>query len=452
MMWFTRPRGHAVPVYRVRRPIAAISNLRSAITCAPPGTEPAVSQGLYLFWLDGLFIALSFSFYSTFMGLWLLGFGATNSHVGLMTSLSSFCGVGAYLLATRATRAFGGRQRTVVLGRAASRVVLVLIALVPFLTSGLRAVYLTIALVCLQVICENLANPAWTGLVADIVPLPIRARYIASRNLAKSVARTFGVALAGQLIRGVGFPAGYQTAFLIAAVVGLGAAWAYARIPLAPDEAPSASPQAQATTGPEGRTLTRYMLARGVWTLGYYLATPFYPLFAVAQLGATEATVGLLASTGSLAAVVGMLSFSRAVERQGLRRMWLAASVLEATLPLLWAVAPRLWFAFLPAALDGLLLAGLELINLATILGLTAPENRTRFIAANSAVLGVATMVGPLVGGLLSDAAGFMPTFVVASALSAVGCGLYYRYVPEPYPHPGPTPPRLEAATEGSRL
>jgi predicted MFS family arabinose efflux permease len=61
-------------------------------------------------------------------------------------------------------------------------------------------------------------------------------------------------------------------------------------------------------------------------------------------------------------------------------------------------------------------------------------------------------MVGPLVGGLLSDAAGFMPTFVVASALSAVGCGLYYRYVPEPYPHPGPTPPRLEAATEGSRL
>ncbi len=407
---------------------------RQAVTCARPGTPPDVCQGLYRFWLDGLFIALSFSFYSAFMALWILGFGASNAQVGLMTSLSSVCGIGAFLVAVPATRRIGGRKRMVVLGRTASRLMLLAIAAVPFLASGTAAVYLTILLVCVQVIIENVSSPAWTGLVADIVPLDIRARYIASRNIAKSAARTIGVAIAGQVIRSFGFPGGYQLALVLATVVGLGAAWAYSGIPVDEDaEATAKTPVAMADPK-QSRALWRYAAARTVWTLGYMLAAPFYSVYVVTQLGGNEAAVGLLSSTGAVAAVAGMLLFGRAVERFGLRRSWLVSGLLECVVPLLWITAPGLWFAFVPAAIDGLLIAGLELVNLNTLLGLTSPQNRTSFIAANAAILSVATMLGPIAGGVLSDSFGFDVAFGLASAIGVVGWVLYLLFVPDPYP------------------
>lgn len=407
---------------------------RQAVTCARPGTPPDICRGLYRFWLDGLFIALSFSFYSAFMALWILGFGASNSQVGLMTSLSSLCGIGAYLVAVPATRRMGGRKRMVVFGRTTSRLVLLAVAAVPFFASGSAAVYLTIFLVCVQVIIENVSSPAWTGLVADIVPLDIRARYIASRNLAKSAARTIGVAIAGQVIREFGFPGGYQLALLVATAVGLGAAWAYSGIPVREEEDTAAEAGEAAAIPMQSRGLWRYAAARTVWTLGYTVAAPFYSVYVVTRLGGNAASVGLLSSVGAAAAVAGMLLFGRAVERFGLRRSWLVSGLLECSVPLLWILAPGLWFAFVPAAIDGLLLAGLELVNLNTLLGLTSPRNRTSFIAANAAILSVATMLGPIAGGVLSDNFGFDVAFGLASAISVVGWALYLLFVPDPYP------------------
>lgn len=430
---------------RLRQTLAEV---RRGVICATPDLAPGVCRGLGYFWLDGLFIALSFSFYGSFQSLFLLGFGASNSQIGLMSGLSSFAGIVAYLMATRATNALGGRKRAVIFSRISGRVILLLIALVPFVASGLVAVYLTIALICVQVVCESVGTPAWTALVADIVPLRIRARYIASRNIAKSAARTVAVALAGQFIRALGFPTGYQAAFVAAAAVGLMAAYAYSRIPV--DRPLTARPQPQEAADPLsfGRDLRLYMVARAIWAFGYHLAAPFYAVYLVKNLGGNESTVGLLASVGSITAVVGLLVFSRAVERHGLRRMWLLSSALQAGIPWLWAVAPAAWFGFLPAAADGLLLAGLELVNLNTLLVLTSESRRTQFIAVNSAVLSSAMMLGPLAGGALSDAIGFAPVFALGGIVSLVGCALYYLFVPEP----GQAPAPLAVEPAGGRL
>jgi predicted MFS family arabinose efflux permease len=74
----------------------------------------------------------------------------------------------------------------------------------------------------------------------------------------------------------------------------------------------------------------------------------------------------------------------------------------------------------------------MELVNLNTVLVLTSDRNRTQFAAINSAVLTVAAMVGPLLGGALSDRVGFAPVFLLGSGLSLVGCALYYVFVPNP--------------------
>jgi len=408
-----------------------LAQLPRTLVCATPGMPPQVCRGLYLFWVDGLFIALSFAFYNAFLPLFILGFGASNSQVGLMSGLSSSVGILAYLLATRATAVVGGRKRIVVFVRVASRFAVVAIALVPLVASGQAAVYLTIGLICLLVLLENLGSPAWTALVADIVPMPIRARYIASRTTVKALARTVAVAAAGWLIRSVAFPGGYQASFITGAVVGLGAALAYSAIPV--DSGPEERPSSRGGAGFSfTRPLLLYVAARAVWSLGYFLAAPFYSVYVVRQLGGDESTVGMFASVSSVMAVLGLVAFSRLVEKRGLRSAWLMSGLLESVVPWLWAIAPGVWFGVVPSAVDGLLLAGLELVNLNTMLMLTPAESRTQFIAVNSAILGTAAMLGPLIGGGLSDVIGFAPVFGLAGVLSLAGCVLYCAFVTEP--------------------
>lgn len=397
-----------------------------------------VQRGLALFSTDGLFIALSFAFYNSFVSLYLLGFGASNNQIGLMTSLSSLAGVATYLAATRVTAAFGTRKRMVVFTRVSSRLNLLLLAAVPFVASGQAAVLLTIALMCLQTVLESVGSPAWTALVADIVPLRIRARYVASRNITKSVARTVAVALAGQLIRALGFPHGYQAAFVCGSAIGMFAALAYSRIPVCEPEPVSG---AGATTG-GGRVVARpfalYMAARTVWTLGYYLAAPFFSVYMVRELGGDAGTVGMMASVSSISAVVGLLLFTRLVEGRGLRLAWMLGSALDGIVPCLWAVAPAAWFGVVPSALDGVMLAGLELVNLNTLLLMAPPVERTRYAALTSAILSLAMMVGPLIGGALSEVYGLRLVFVVGGVLSLLGCVLYAICVVEPAERPAP--------------
>lgn len=65
-----------------------LSGLRRAVTCATTDMPGSVQRGLALFSADGLFIALSFAFYNSFVSLYLLGFGASDNQIGLMTSLT----------------------------------------------------------------------------------------------------------------------------------------------------------------------------------------------------------------------------------------------------------------------------------------------------------------------------------------------------------------------------
>lgn len=409
----------------------SLRRLPARLIVAQPNTPPDVFKGLALFWVDGLFIAFSYSFYNPFLPLFLLGFGANNSQVGLMTGASSLLGILSYMAAMRATHAIGGRQRIVVFSRA-SRLMLLLVALVPFAVPRAASIPVTIALVALQVTLENLGSPAWTALVADIVPLEGRARYIASRSTVKNLTRTIGVAAAGQLIRALGFPSGYSASFVLGGLLGLSAGIAYAHIPMRQEQPHDYQ---AATAGRDllsNKRLLLYMGARTLWTFGYQMAAPFYAVYVVRNLGGDARLVGLLTGAGSMAAIAGLMLYGPLVERLGMRRSWLLSSLADISVPLLWLVARSGWFGLLPYALDGALMAGLEVVNLNTLLVLTDARQRTQFAAVTSTILSLATLAGPLFGGALSDRVGFGPVFVLAAALSLVGCVLYYLFVPEP--------------------
>ncbi|HEY5158138.1 MAG TPA: MFS transporter, partial [Anaerolineales bacterium] len=129
-------------------------------------------QNLHRFWFDGLFSSACDNIYFTYLALYMLALGATRAQIGWMSSLSSLGGALLLLPGAMLVERFRHRKEiAVIFGGGIARVMLLLLAVVPF---GLHGQALVLAAIAFSVTRDSLANlafPAWVSITADIVPL-----------------------------------------------------------------------------------------------------------------------------------------------------------------------------------------------------------------------------------------------------------------------------------------
>ncbi|MFN3331901.1 MAG: MFS transporter, partial [Caldilinea sp.] len=184
--------------YLVRRPIE-----RSLDQQTPQPLTIFQLNNLRHFWLDGIFASASESFYLAFIPLFALAYGATNQEVGWITAIGNLAGAAALFPGARLIEKTGNRKAIVLWsGGGVARVVLLLLACIPLLSlPPFVAILLITALNGVRAFAANFANPAWTAMVADIVPEYMRGRYFSVRNLTMGLATLVFSATAGWLMR-----------------------------------------------------------------------------------------------------------------------------------------------------------------------------------------------------------------------------------------------------------
>ncbi len=199
-----------------------------------PDAHPGNRTGRRLLWFDGLVSNISESFVASYVNPFAMALGATNTQVGILSSLTNLGAALALLPGARLDERLRSRKLLVVLtGGGGARLLLIAIALLPLLFPPPAAVYAFIALIALRAFIGQLGYPAWSALVADLVPTSIRGRYFSSRNIGLAVAALIFTPLAGRIADVLGLPRGYQASFLIAGLVVFGATSALAVIGVA---------------------------------------------------------------------------------------------------------------------------------------------------------------------------------------------------------------------------
>ncbi len=392
-------------------------------------------RSLRFFWLDGLFSAGSEAFFLNYTALFALAFGASNGQVGLLSSLGNLAGALALFPGARLLEAVGDRRKIVVwTGGGLGRISLILMAVMPFLIfDSKRAIISIVAFNCLRTFMNNLCNPAWTSLVADIVPPSMRGRYLSSRNIAMGLATLLVTALAGWLIdagshwTGDKF-LGYQLAFLLAFAVGMLATSSFARI----DEPPMAT----ATSAHQNRKGIRQMLAENpaflgfivsafIFNLSLHIAGPFFNVYMKNGLGASEFQVGLAVSISSLSAIAGQLVWGRLLDKRGALWVQTVAGFLIPILPTIWVFYTRPEQVFFNNIFGGFLWAGYNLSNFNLLLSLAPSEERPRATALYQTVVFTSAVLGPLIGGWMADAVSFKAIFITSGIGRAVGMVIF---------------------------
>jgi len=408
--------------YLVRRPME-----RSLERQTPEPLTIRQTHNLRLFWLDGIFAAASESFYLAFIPIFALAYGATNQQVGWITAVGNLAGAMALFPGARLMEKTGKRKAIVVwTGGGIARLMLLLLALVPLFQLPPALAILVITLLNgVRAFMANFSNPAWTVMVAEIVPDFMRGRYFSTRNLTMGIATLTFSAAAGWIIRtGNQWQSdpylGFQLSFLLAFLFGMVSTWQFAhlrepRTRGLTDLAHQPGSLRDAIRSSPG--YLGFVISGFIWNFALQIAAPFFNVYLVSHLGANAGTVGLMASISSLAALAGQLIFGKVLDRHGAGWLQLMAGLPIVFLPVMWVFYTAPWQVGLNNLVGGFMWAGFNLANFNLLLQVTPNTGRARAVALYQTGVFASAFLGPLVGGYLADNFSFHLIFI----LSGVG-------------------------------
>ena len=310
------------------------------------------------------------------------------------------------------------------------RSISLLLVFIPFFLTGQAAIYAVITIWALRSGLGNLAHPAWVSLTGDIIPAESRGRYFSRRAMAMAAASMVFVPLAGQLIQWGGSPGGYQWAFGISSFFGFLALHYYRQIP-EPEAKAAARTQrrgqwlsmAKALIG--SRTFLLFVLIQMVWHLGVQVGGPYFTVYQVKELNTTPAMIGLIETAGAIAAMAGQWFWGRVIDRRGSRWALTVCACAIPALPFIWFVMTKAWHAFFMRVPSGFLWAGFELADFNLLLELPGQDKRTQATAFFTTLVGISSIVGPLIGSVIVDRLGYFWDFGISGVTRLVAAILF---------------------------
>jgi predicted MFS family arabinose efflux permease len=246
----------------------------------------------------------------------------------------------------------------------------------------------------------------------------------------------------------VGEPLGYQLVLMLAFGVGLIAVYQFSQLP---EHAISPVDKERFGLRETFRGLRSYpnfkhfVLAHAVLNLGVTIGGPFIQVYMVQSAGFDVATISVVNTIGVASAMVAMYLFGRLQDRYGIT--WIMRfTVAMPIVPVLWLWVEAPWQAALVQFYASLSWTGYTLGSFNLLLAITPEAHRPHYIALHATIASVVGALGPVVGGWLLDATGFLLVFCLSTILRSIGLILFLARVREPDPAPGlaasPAPPR----------
>ncbi len=375
-----------------------------------------------------MFSQLADSFSMDYVPIFALAAGASAAGIGVLSSAANLASAITFIPGALLAARLRARKPIVLSsGYGPARLMLVLLAIAPFLFHGAPAatlVALIIALNAVRIGAGSLANPAWTSIVADLVPAEARGRYLSTRNFAAGLCALGASPVAGWIVSQVnartGRPlAGYQVTLIVAFTLSLGSTYAYWRIPEPPTlTGTRLKRRVSDLVGllRRNRVFTWLAATSFLWGVACNLCGPFFNIYLVTRLGGTAASVGISAAAFAISGLIGQAYCGRLVDRRGNRWMLVLTGLMLTAFPVSWVLYRAPWNMYLTNLFSGFIWAGYNLASFNLLLELSPPADREAAIGIYQTAVAASAVVGPILGGIMIQKLGYGSVFVTGSA------------------------------------
>ena len=325
---------------------------------------------------------------------------------------------------------------------------LALVALFMTALGNKAALGLTFLILIWQGLGAGFTANGWQSMIAKIIPPDWRGTFFGAQGALANVAISVAAVAAGFILDKVHDPLNFALCFTLT-IVGMGLSLLFIGLTREPVDNEKVIPQRQPSPWKGGleilrrdRNFRNFIIVRLLSqfaTMGF----AFYIVYGLRRFGMSDLTAGLLTAALTITQTIANAIMGWLGDRLGHRLMLIVGSVAVTLSSLMAWGAPTLNWMFLVFILSGLANVAYWTIGMAITTEFGTEETRPTYIGLSNTLVAPFTIIAPLIGGAIADAAGFQATFMVSAVGGLVIAGLLVWLVRDPRPR------RLSARTSG---
>jgi len=399
----------------------------------PPGDGADAEERRNAWWfaLEAPFSQLPFAV-SSFYALFAIQLGASNAVVGWLTSGPALVNLLWIIPAGALVQASKNYAHPFALGAFLQRLLMMSLALVPFLPAAWRP-WSLVVIVMVVAVPWAMRNLAFQAISGEMFSPRNFNRYVGLRWAIMSVTDVLTMPILGRLMDVVRFPLNFQLLFGGVGLLTLLAVGLILRLraPAHPKPARRGGADGQKPAGPPFWRTYREFILFEIGVMVSYLAlnasAPIARIYWVRDLQANGAWVGALTAAASVGMMLGTLVWSRLIVGRRLRLLVLALSAIYFGLnALLTSALNNLAALVALGVVVGLAAGSAELAIFNRMFRVSPRERRPFFLSLHNVVANGAAFVGPFISTYLADTWGTRPALAAMGAVGLAGAALIY--------------------------
>jgi MFS family permease len=378
---------------------------------------------LVVFWL-----AMSLVSSSTVLPAFAERLGASNLVIGMIPAISTVGFMLPGIFVANRTERLSRKlpfYMKLTLGERLPNALIALVALALAPTQPGIALVLFLILMTGQSVMSGVIVPAWSDLLAKVIPVAQRGRLFAYSNALGAVLGLSGSALVGFFLGTFPFPLNFSLCFISASAVAMLSYLVLGRIREKPEEPRSSAVGMGAYLGRipgilrDDREFAWYLVGR-VTGSGGALATGFYTAHALRVFHAPVWQVAGFTSALLLGQMVANFAFGILGDRRGYKLVYTLAVGMMITANAVALGAPNVWWFYVVFAFSGAAMGGTVVATWAMSLEFAPEGQRPTYVAIASAAMAPMVLAAPLLGGYIADHLGYPPVYALAIFFSLV--------------------------------
>jgi MFS family permease len=162
-----------------------------------------------------------------------------------------------------------------------------------------------------------------------------------------------------------------------------------------------------------------------VFLFGVTLAAPIFPLYFVREVQATNAWIGIIATSQTIMALIGYTLWTRQSRLHGSRRVLMLTTLGMSLFPAMVASTRQVWLIACFAAVAGIFQAGLDLVFFDELMKTVPIKYSATFISLAQSMQYLSTIVSPFIGTWIADHFSLTAALITSSVIRLIGFGLF---------------------------
>jgi MFS family permease len=392
--------------------------------------------------LDGGFFgfALGFASFSTVIPLFVSTMTDSAILIGLIPAIHTVGWQLPQLLTAQHVSRLSNYKPMVMMMTIQERLPFLGLALLAWLLPGLNnqiGLIITFLFLIWQGLGGGFAATPWQSLIGKIIPGDIRGSFFGMQSSAANLFAGIGAIIAGFILDKADTPFNFAICFFLASIF-MTISWFILNLTREGVRRQEGDINSQTPFWQQVGTILRknksfrwYLVARMLTQL-VLMSTAFYTVYAVHHLNIGVVTVGILTSVLLITQVIANPILGRISDRWS-RKSVLELGAIAATLSAILAwLASGVELFYLVFIFAGIGFTTYWTIGLALTLEFGSEEERPAYIGLANTLVAPSTILAPIIGGWLADAAGFRVTFITAAFFGLLTILVLHLLVQDP--------------------